>query len=272
MTGTFLHVTAPLIAAALLGLTGCSGPITTTSAATPSTAFYWSAAHQTYAAGDYIKAADNLEHLIEARAEHLDEALPEYLVLTSGIAAGYMELADSYSLGGRVNKASALEFHRKASEFRNLGSRFALRFGQDVDKMNQLPLGVVRLAFGLPKGNAAPPPVLKQISRGMQLPPADAEAAQVLAIQRNVLLATCLAAGAPNDLAKTEEILARPSASVSRVTFAGAISSMLERESTLYARDKLDDPEKLAIFRHLAQNAAVEGSRSGSARLVPVVE
>lgn len=261
-----------LVALVLLALTSCSGPVNTTVSAASSPNFYWSAAHQTYAAGDYMKTAENLEHLIDAHAEHADEALPTYLVLTSGIAAGYMELADSYKLGGRVNKASALEFHRKAAEYRTNASRFALRFGQNVDKMRQLPLGMVRLAFGLPKGTAAPPPALAQLARGIQLPAADAETALLVTIQRNVLLATCMAAGAPNDVAKTEEILAQPSASISRVTFAGAISSLLERESTLYARDKLDDPEKLAIFRRLAENAAVEASRSGSARLVPVVE
>ena len=261
---------ATLLALALLGLTSCAGPAVTTAASTGTPTFYWSAAQETYAAGDYIKTADHLEHLIDGRNEYKDQAIPWYLVLTSGITAGYMEVADSYSMGAHINKKSALDFYRRASDFRTIASRYALRFGQNIDKLNQIPLGIVRLPFGLPKGNPAPPAELAKITRGIELAPGDVETAQLLNIQRNVLLTVCRAAGAPNDLAKTEEILGRPSASVSRVTFAGAVAAELDREATLYARDKLDEPEKLAIFRRLAQNALQEGAKSGSARFVPI--
>src|SRR5438552_4067541 len=103
------RVAALLIALALLGLTSCSGPATAR-VGTPE--FYWYAAKETYAAGDYVKTADHLDHLIDNQNEYTARAVPWSLVLTSGMAAGYMELADHYLAGARVNKANALGFRR----------------------------------------------------------------------------------------------------------------------------------------------------------------
>src|SRR5215467_218220 len=195
MSVSSLRVAALLAALALFGLTSCSGP-TTARVGTPE--FYWYAAKETYAAGDYMKTADHLDHLIDHENEYTARALPWSLVLNSGLAAGYMELADNYTAGARVNKANALAFRRKASEYRTMASPLVLRFAQNADKMKLVPAGGVQLAFGIPMGSAAAPAVLTQIASGILLSQANAEKAQLLTIQRNVLLAVCRAAGAPN--------------------------------------------------------------------------
>jgi hypothetical protein len=94
MSVSSLRVAALLVAVALFGLTSCSGP-TTARVGTPE--FYWYAAKWTYASGDYMKTVDHLDHLIDTQNEYSARALPWSLALNSGIAAGYMELADSYS-------------------------------------------------------------------------------------------------------------------------------------------------------------------------------
>ena len=152
-----------------------------------------------------------------------------------------------------------------------MASPLVLRFAQNVEKMERIPAGGVQLAFGLPKGTAAPPALLTQIASGIQLAPADAEKAQSLAMQRNVLLAVCRAAGAPNDTARTEEILGHASALLPRAIFEGAVAQILTAESALFARDKLDDPEKLAAIQRRAQNVLAGTARTpGSAKLAPV--
>jgi hypothetical protein len=231
--------------------------------------FYWYAAKETYAAGDYLKTADHLDHLIDTQNEYTARAIPWSLVLTSGVAGGYMELADHYTAGARVNKANALAFRRKASDYRTMASPLVLRFAQNVDKMEKVPAGGIQLAFGLPKGTAAPPALLHQIAGGIQLGSGDAETAQRLAIQRNVLLAVCRAAGAPNDTARTEEILGHASALMPRATFLSALSQMLTAESALFARDRLDDPDKLAALRGRAQSVL---AGTGQAAKLPPVE
>ena len=255
------RVAALLMVLTLFGLTSCSGP-TTARVGTPE--FYWYAAKETYAAGDFLKTADHLDHLIDNQNEFTARAIPWSLVLTSGVAAGYMELADDYTAGARMNRAHALEFRRKASDYRTMASPLVLRFAQNVDKMEKVPAGGIQLAFGLPTGTAAPPAVLSQIAGGIQLGAAEAENAQSLAIQRNVLLAVCRAAGAPNDTARTEEILGHASALVQRATFQNALSQILIAESSLFSREKLDDPEKLAALQSRSKSILSAVGRSNS--------
>lgn len=262
---------ALLLALAMLGLAACSGPVTT-SARVGTPEFYWYAAKETYAAGDYAKTLNHLDHLIDNQNEYTARAIPWSLVLTSGVAAGYMELADSYVAGARVNKSNALSFRRKASDYRTMASPLVLRFAQNVDKMSNVPSGGVQLAFALPKGAAATPALLTHIARGFQLNAADEEQAQVLTLQRNVLLAVCRAAGAPNDAARTDEILSHASALIPRASFESTVSEILTLESALFSRDKLDDPDKLQALRSRAQILASGANRPNpaSSKIPPV--
>jgi hypothetical protein len=249
----------------IIFLAACSGPATIR---VGSPDFYWSAARETYSAGDYAKSADHLEHLIDNDNPYTAKAVPWYLVLASGMAAGYMDLADQYAAGARIRKTDGLAFHRKATDYRTMASKLVLRFAQNADKIGRVPLGSLPLAFPLPKGNPANPALFAQIARGIELSPADAQMAEMLAVEHSVLMTTCLAVGAPNDVAKTEEILGRPSASASRDTFGKAIALMLDKEANLYTRNQLDDPVKLASVRARAEGMKVEGARVGSARVV----
>ena len=179
-----------------------------------------------------------------------------------------MELADNYSSGARTNKTEAATFLHKAMEYRTMSSRLALQFAQNVEKMGQVPAGAILLDFGVPIGTAAMPPQYHQIAKGRELTPEDADAAVKLAIERNVLLAACLAGGAPNDPAKAEAILRGGSASIPRATFAKAVATMLDDESQLYSRNKLDDPDKLAVFHQRAQNVLDDAVTFGTARVL----
>jgi len=239
----------------LLALTSisCSGPTTAT---VGSSEFYWSAAMETYTAGNYVKATDHLDHLIDSQNAYTSRALPWSLILTSGMAAGYMDLANAYASGARINKSNAAVFRRKAMEYRNMASPLALRFAQNIDKLATLPPGAVRLAFTLPKGSPGYSPLVARISGGVQISPADEETAQIQAIERAVLLTTCQAVGAPNDTARTSEVLGHAVALTARPTFLKAMISMLDKEADLYARDKLDDPSKVAVFHERSQNLA----------------
>ncbi|HTS63798.1 MAG TPA: hypothetical protein VMH28_17365 [Candidatus Acidoferrales bacterium] len=269
MSVSSVRVAALLVALATIGLISCSGPST---ARVGSPEFYWYAAKETYAVGDYLKTADHLDHLIENQNEYTARAVPWSLVLTSGMAAGYMELADSYAAGARVNKANALAFRRKAADYRTMAGPLVLRFAQNVEKLAQVPGGGIQLAFSVPKGAAAQPALLHQIAGGIPLAAADEEAAQALTIQRNVLLAVCAAAGAPNDAARTEEVLGHASALLPRANFENVLSQMLNAESSLYARDKLDDPQKLEAIRKRAEYVASGAARANNpgSKVAPV--
>src|SRR3954467_10462255 len=202
-----MSVSSPRIAAAVsvglavVSFTACTtAPPQGANSRTP--AFYWSAAAETFAAGNYPKTADHLQRLVESDNDYTARAIPWYLVVTSGMARGYTELADRYAMGASFNRGNALALNRTASQYRTTASKLALRFAQDVDRLQKVPLGKVPRAFPMPKGSAGEPPQMTRIASGVAMTPADQEAAEASALERGVLMTVCQAAGAPNDVAK----------------------------------------------------------------------
>ncbi len=234
-------------------LSSCSSTRMNLQKGTP--AFYWQAAKETFAAGDYNKTLDHLDRVLATENEYTARALPFSLVLSSGMAAGYMEVADNAALGARVNRAQPAVFHRLASENRALANRLVLHAAELVGKLPALNGHMVRLAFGYPKGSASPVQLFTPLANGIALSPAEVEMAQSRAVERGVLMAACRAAGAPSDTAKAEQILNNGDALVPHATFMNALAGMLYVEAQLYSRDRLDEPDKTAILCHRAQEA-----------------
>ncbi len=233
-------------------LISCSGP----SGPQPGTpAFDWGAAKETFAAGDYAKTVDNLDKVVATDNEFTAKARPWLLVVTSGMARGYSELADRYETGARVNKADPSKFRRNMSDYRAQASQLSLHFAEVLGAFLKTKDDSVPLVFSLPTGNAAPPLPLSRIATGILPTPGDVDAAQRQNIARTVLLAACSAAGAPDDPAKAAEVLKAPDAKVPRAVFVTAMANALFEQAQIYGRQKLDEPEKMKIFWTRAQDA-----------------
>ena len=233
----------------LISCSGDSGP----QPGTP--AFYWSAARETFGAGDYLKTIDNLDKIVAGENEFTARARPWLLVLTSGMSRGYGELADRFEAGARANKSDPSGFRRNTSTYRNQASRLSLRFAEVFGDFQKSKDDTVPLAFPYPTGSANPPLLLTKVASGISPTTADVEAAQKQNVVRGVLLAACAAAGAPDDPAKTQEILKAAGAKVPRAAFVTAMASALYDQSQLFSRQKLDDPEKMKILCSRAQEA-----------------
>ncbi len=221
-------------------------------------AFYWQAARETYAAGDYAKTLEDLDNLVATDNEFTARALPWSLVLTSGLASGYMELADNYAIGARVNKSDPSAFRRVVSNSRGSANRLALQFADNFGKLDKLKDSNITLAFAFPKGSGGQVTQFVKVTSGMILPAAEADMAQQRSLERGVVLATCRAAGAPDDAAKTAEIMKTGVTQIPRDTFMMAMTQSLYEESQLYTATKLDEPQKMQILCQRAQ-AAIKG-------------
>jgi hypothetical protein len=235
--------------AVILILLSCSG----TNAPQPGTpAFYWAAARETYAGGDYQKTVENLGNILSSPNEYVARAQPWMLVLTSGMVQGYMDLAVSYDAGGHANHNKATNFHRQVNTYQGAANTLALQF---ADAFSKFPSKeeYVTLAFAYPSGSPTEVLLLNKIAGGAWLTDAEIETAQKRAIEHSVVLATCRAAGAINDPAKAQDLLKTGDAKVSRAAFMEAMSAALFEESQLYAHNKLDQPDKMKIFCSRAQ-------------------
>jgi hypothetical protein len=268
MTGSQHRVLGVLATVVLMAtLSSCARSVASQE---DSAAFHWSRANERYVAGDYLKAIGHLDPLLAGANMYSSRALPFSLVLTSGVASAYMELADYYAAGASANKGKALLFQRKASDYRAMANHMVLHFAENTRKMNLLEGDSVQLAFGPPKGNAVEPALFTQIAHGIELSQADEDAALGLAVDRGVLLSVCNTAGAPNNLAKASEILQRGEFLVRRAKFTKAVADQLEQASELYARNKLDDSAKMAMLRQMAQETLKDSEGSHTAMVMQV--
>jgi hypothetical protein len=244
-----------LIAGAGLQL-GCSSGPPQQKTGTP--AFYWSAAKENYAAGDFAKAVENLERAAATENEYSGRAQVWLLILTSGQIRGRMDLADGLEAGVRAKKADPGGFRKYITNSRSTAGRESLQFAEAFMRFQKTAFDPVALDFNYPSGSAAPVPELTKAMTGVPLQPADIEAAQRRSIQRSILLETCRAVGAPDDTAKAAGLFQSGTVEVSRAGFLQAMGNALYDQSQLYTSSKLDDPNKLKMFAKLAAEA-IEG-------------
>ena len=241
------------IISAFVVLSSCSSQPAGPQPGTPG--FYWGAAKETFAAGDYSKTLDHLDNLLNTENEYTARALPWYLVLSSGMTNGYIDLAEAYDAGAHANRNDPSSFQKQRNEYRKSGGQMALRFAERYGALAKLPGDSVALVFGYPRGSAADIPQISKVQKGMAPMAADIEAIQTSALQKGVLQMTCEAAGASNDSAKAQALLSAPDTKVPLATFQLAMAGALQKAAGLYARDKLDDPKKVETLCQFAQNA-----------------
>ena len=142
--------------AAVLGLFSLSVTLlscSTSNAPAPGTpGFYWAAAKQTYAESDYQKTVENLANVVSGQNEYFARALPWMLVLTSGMAQGYMDLAEAFDTGSHANRSQTANFHRQVNAYRGSANTLALQFAESFAKF-QGKDEYVTLAFAYPTGS-----------------------------------------------------------------------------------------------------------------------
>jgi hypothetical protein len=212
-------------------------------------AFYWAAAQETYAAGDYLKTAQHLESIIKSDNEYTARAYPWYLTLTAGLARGYSELADNFEYGAKANVGNPSPFRRSMNDYRTIANRLYLQFGEAFMKFQAANKdATVPLAFSYPKGSIFPPSQLEKIAHGQVLQPAILEDVQRSHLQTAVLMSTTRVVGAPEDTAKTQEILKAESPSVPREVFMAEMANVMYDAARLYGPDKLANDKRVEFF------------------------
>ena len=219
--------------------------------------WHWQAAKTTWDIGDLNKTSDNLEPLVKADNQMAALAQPWQLILTAGMATGYMDVADAFEQGARANKSAPLAFNAVKDRYHNLASKEAAEFYQtymEFKKTDQQ--GDIRLGFSFPKGNSMIVTELTRAAEGMKVSDAELTGAVKRALQRAVLLTTCLAVGAENDPAKAQLVFEDTEPAVSLNTFMLAMAKKLNEIANYYSPNKISNSERMKLFNDLALEAA----------------
>jgi hypothetical protein len=253
-TKTRILLTA-LLMAALFGLTACS---TAPSGPQPGTAaFYWQAAKETFAARDYLKAADHLARLTQTEGEFTARALPWRLVLIGALSKAYIDLGDDFDMGGKVNIFKPMPLRRVMSDYRTLAERRAVEFGEAFMQFEKglKDQQTVALEFPFPTSDVAEIQELKKIMGGNLLPDATMAVVDRKMIERAVTQAACAAVGAAGDTAKAQALFQAGPVQVPREVFLLAMAVNLHDQARLFVRTKLDKPDRLKLFANEALDA-----------------
>jgi len=218
--------------------------------------FYWAAAQHTFETGDYLKTSDNLDKLAGSQNEYTARAQPWRLILTSGIASGLMDVADSYEKGARVKKAAMASHLTQMAKYRSRADRQALQCGETFLKFkNAQPGPAIELAFGYPRGSALPVQGLMKIAQGILVPEAELESIERQSIERSVLMMTSRAVGAEGDPAKAQEAFRTTPVQVPREKFRYAMAAAMRDFADFYGPRKLDRPDRQKLFLEEALDA-----------------
>lgn len=218
-------------------------------------AFFWAAAKESYAAADYLKTVENLEKVVSTENDFAAAARPWLLIMTSGLTHGYMEAADHFEGGARINKADPMTFRKQVSQNRGAAGRMSLRFAEAFGAYQKSTVDPVVLAFPFPTGSAAPVGLLVKVGNGILPQASEIDSAVKSALSREVLLGTCRAAGSPDDSARAREMFRSGEVRVPRAQFILAMADAMHNSAALYTRNKLDEPQKMMILCTRAEEA-----------------
>ena len=154
-----------LAAVCLLGA-ACSGGEVGPRQGTPE--WYFQAAKDNYAMGDYTKTVEQLKDAMKAEGETGAMAAVWRFALTGGLAVGYDDLADAFVTGMEANDAMTDAFQPSINDYRRRTRINAIEFAEGVGPIKKMvdAGGMVSLDVPLPEGNGSMSPILGSIENG----------------------------------------------------------------------------------------------------------
>jgi hypothetical protein len=222
-------------------------------------AFIWNAANSTFHSGDFIKTGENLQQLVKTDGEFTAKARPWAVVISAGLAKGYIDAAEAYDTGAKANRPNPMPFRKEASQLRSLATAAAMEFAEGAHILVEKEKSPeVILAFESPNGNAAQPAAYQKVSAGAWIQDSEREALLTAMLQRGVLLTAGMVAGSPEDPAKTAATLKNGDARRPRADVLFAVAKLLYEQSDLFGPKKLDQPNRLKMLCQQALDALKE--------------
>ncbi len=230
-----------------LSLTSCSlGP----SKAPPGTpAFYWQAAQETFVTRDYLKTTEHLRRVIRTENEFTLRAQPWRLVVSSGLAKAYIDLADDFRQGIKTQTSPPGSARKLMSDYRTLAETRAIEFAETFIQFMKTPKEPnILLDFPFPTATMAEIAERKQIQGGL-LPSGDTmSSVERRMIERSVAEAGAAAVGAPGDAAKAATLFQAGKTQVPREVFMQAMVKALYSQTELFSRELMNKPDRLQLF------------------------
>ena len=221
-------------------LVSCSESQTGPARDTPE--WFWVAAEETYASGNYEKAADHLENAADSENPWQERSAIRRLVLLDGLARGYAELAEAYEDDGK----NVAQLQNSIQQYQRDARRHTINLVESLGTIRKMigKAQSIQLDFPLATGSSAESSSLSIVLDGMVPTDSQFAKAESQTVERGIILATTAAIGAGDDAAKTRTAFeTHPVEVAANVFFLYVATSLLDR-SEVFDRDHLNEPDK----------------------------
>ena len=224
--------------------------------------WFWLAANESYAGGDYEKTADHLENAADSENPWEARAAIWRFVLLDGLARGYMELADGYQDGVKINQRNASALQNSIQQYQRDARRHTINLVESLGTVRKMigKAESIQLDFTVPGGSAADSPALGMVLDGNVPKESQAIDAENQTVERGIILATTAAIGAGEDAAKTRKTFETPPVEVAaNIFFLNVAASLLDR-SEVFDRKHLNEPDKRDVMLKLSGDFSMPAS------------
>jgi hypothetical protein len=212
-------------------------------------AFYWQAARETFVKRDYLKTTEHLRRVIRTENEFSLRAQPWRLVVASGLAKAYIELADDFEKGAKANTAAQLPFLQTTATYRTTAETRALEFAETfIQWKKSFKEQEVLLDFPFPSLGSTETPLRQKIQGGSMPGEGALPVLEQRLIDRYIAESAAAAVGSPGDLTKGRTFFQAGSAKVPRDVFALAMANSVYEQAQLFARNKMNKSDRLHLF------------------------
>ncbi len=221
-----------------------------------SPAFYWQAARETFVTRDYLKTTEHLRRVIRTENEFTQRALPWRLVVSSGVAPAYLDLASDCEMGLKANPKTELQMRRAMSNYWLMAETRALEFVETFIQFRKQYTGnTIGLEFPFPSVDLSDIVERGKIQGGILMSPERMTALEHRMMERAMADAVSAAVGAPEDIPKGRLAFQGGRAEVPREVFMTAMLRSLYRQAALFGRDAMNKPDRLMVFTEQATEA-----------------
>ena len=229
--------------------------------------WYWTAAKEQFAAGDFVKTQEHLEKLMATDNPYRARAATWHLVVLAGMARGHKDLAEAYEAGGPISKTQGAEFRRTAADMYRHSRQYAMGLAEEMERFHKQMDGVDQysLEFSFPLGSPTENITLGRVRKGILPQESERLAAQRQTAARGVLLQTAAVVGAAEDTAKAAEAFKNSPVQVPRAVFLFGLAESLLEQSRIFDRRKLNEPDKRKILLQMAADCMKPAMEAGDA-------
>lgn len=252
-------------------LWGCAGGEGGPAQGTPE--WYWQAALESYEAGDYPRAIDNLESITDAGDSPLSAKAHAWrLTLLYGLSRGYAGVWRAFDEGAEKSGALARSLQNPMQDSQRQLRRHAIALTESVSKTKAELSGTDTLVldFPFPPGSPAMSPILASISGGSATPDNQVPMAQKSEVERGIIYAVSHLIGEDDDANGAKARFTTLPVEVEKEAFFFRLAEGMKDTADLFVQRHINDPTvhdamMATVKKHVETAAELENEELSSA-------